>query len=73
MHRPNPIHPDHLMTKERLGEVCSILALGILHLCTRNHAVAGQSSTLSAETGDSSVDYLGTVSGHATPSHEVNA
>lgn len=73
MHRPNPIHPDHLTTKERLGEVCSILALGLLRLRARDHAKRGRSSGLSAGTGDSSVDYLGTESGHATPSHEEDA
>lgn len=70
---PNPIHPDHLTTKERLGEVCRLLALGLLRLRARDHAKAGQSSGVSASTGDSSVDYPGTGSGHATPTHEVDA
>ena len=70
---PNPIHPDHLTTKERLGEVCRLLALGLFRLRARDHAKAGQSSSLSANNGVSSVDYPGTRSGHATPSHEVDA
>ena len=69
----NPIHPDHLTAKERLGEVCRLLALGLLRLRARDHAKGRQSSRLSASTGDSSVDYPGTRSGHATPSHEVDA
>jgi hypothetical protein len=70
---PNPIHPDHLTTKERLGEVCRLLALGLLRLRGRDHAEGRSSSGLSAGIGDSSVDYPGTRSGHANLSHEVEA
>ncbi len=67
---PNPIHPDHLTTEERLGELCRLLALGLLRL--RAHAKAGQSSGLSAGTGESSLDCSGTGSGHATLTHQVD-
>ena len=69
----NPIHPDHLTAKERLGEVCRLLALGLLRLRARDHAKGGQSSELSPDGGESFVDYPGTGSGHATPSHEEGA
>ncbi len=68
----NPLHPDYLTTKERIGEVCRLLALGLLRLRARDHAEGRQSSGLSAGNGESSVDYPGTGSGHATPSHEVD-
>ena len=38
MKRPNPIHPDHLTPKERLGEVCAILGRGLVRLRLRNRA-----------------------------------
>lgn len=63
---PNPIHPDHLTTKERLGELCSILALGILRLRAREHVEAGQSSDLFDREGESSLDRPARPSGHAT-------
>ena len=63
---PNPIHPDHLTTKERLGELCAILALGLLRLRARDHATTAQSSGLSAGRGESSLDRRGQPSGHAT-------
>ena len=63
---PNAIHPDHLTTKERLGEVCRLLALAVLRLRARDHGGTGQSSGLSAETGESSVDCPARASGHAT-------
>jgi hypothetical protein len=36
MQIPNPIHPDHLTPKERLAEVCRLLALGVIRLRLRN-------------------------------------
>ena len=41
MQIPNPIHPDHLSPKERLAEVCRLLALGLVRLRLRN---SGQTS-----------------------------
>ena len=38
MQIPNPIHPDLLSPKERLAEVCAILARGIVRLRLRNAA-----------------------------------
>ena len=32
---PNPIHPDHLSPKERLAEVCGLLARGLVRLRLR--------------------------------------
>ncbi len=69
---PNPIHPDYLTTKDRLGEVCRLLALGLFRLRARDHAKGAPSSRLSPGTGDSSVDYPETRSGYST-SHEVDA
>ena len=63
---PNPVHPDRLTTKERLGELCSILALGILRLRARDHVEAGQSSELSGRGEESSLDRPARPSGHAT-------
>ena len=62
----NPIHPDYLTTEERLGEVCRLLALGLVRLRARDHAEARQSSGLSAGSGESSVDCPARASGHAT-------
>ena len=63
---PNPVHPDHLTTRERLGQLCATLALGLLRLRARDHAAAGQSSDLSGERGESSLDRHVRPSGHAT-------
>ena len=63
---PNPIHPDSLTTKERLGEVCRLLALGVLRLRARDHAVGLQSSDVFDGCGDSSLDRPARASGHAT-------
>ena len=63
---PNPIRPDLLTTKERLVEVCRLLSLGLQRLRARDHAKGRQSSGLSPETGESSVDCPARASGHAT-------
>ena len=36
MHLPNPRHPSHLSAAERRGEVCRLLATGLLRLRQRN-------------------------------------
>ena len=58
---PNPMRPDLLTTKERLGEVCRLLALGLIRLRMR------QSSEVSADGGESSLHLPPARSGHAKP------
>jgi hypothetical protein len=48
---PNPLCPDKMSARARFEEVGRILAAGIVRLNT------GQSSSLSAENGDSFVDF----------------
>jgi len=55
----NPVHPDQLTAKERLAELGDLLARGVMRL------QAPKSSRLSADRGDSSVDFLPDQSGHA--------
>jgi hypothetical protein len=52
--------PD-IEASERLGEVAEILALGLQRL------IARQSSELSADSGESSLHYDASQSGHAKP------
>lgn len=60
---PNPIQPDRMTPKERLAEVCALLAAGLLRLRAR------QSSELSAPTGESSLPFSPDRSGHANTTH----
>ena len=53
------IHPDRLTAEERLDEVAEILAAGLMRLMSR------QSSPLSADLGESSLDCPAHQSGHA--------
>jgi hypothetical protein len=46
---------------ERLSEIANILAAGLMRL------VARKSSPIFADTGDSSLDFSATESGHPTP------
>lgn len=55
----NPLHPSHMSAAERLDEVAEILAVGLMRLRDR------QSSPLSPDTGESSLDCTGHPSGHA--------
>ncbi|MDA1308599.1 MAG: hypothetical protein O2985_03230 [Proteobacteria bacterium] len=55
---PNPFPPDRMTTAERLGELASILAAGLIRLRAR------QSSKQSADRGDSCLDFPGHRSGH---------
>jgi len=57
--RPNPISPDRLNPADRLAELGQILAAGLMRLHAR------KSSPLSADRGDSSVDFPPDRSGHA--------
>jgi hypothetical protein len=54
---PNPLCPDRMSADARLAEIGRILAAGVIRL---NFA---QSSGLSAESGDSFVDFLPRKSG----------
>jgi len=45
------LHPDHMSAAERLDEIAEILATGAMRLMAR------KSSRLSADSGDSSVDF----------------
>ena len=63
---PNPIDPDHLTTRERLGEVCALLARGLVRL--RQRAAEGD-----ARRGDICLHLPGDRSRHATPTHEETA
>ncbi len=55
----NPLHPHHMTAEERLAEVAEILAAGLMRLRAR------QSSHLSADHGESSLDCVAHQSGHA--------
>jgi hypothetical protein len=47
----NPLKPELMSTEERLDELCRILALGLVRVLAR------QSSRLSADRGESAVDF----------------
>jgi len=51
MSGPNALSPDRMTAAERLDEVAEILAAGAMRMMAR------KSSRLSAERGDSSVDF----------------
>ena len=57
----------HEEARERIAEIGALLALGLVRLRAR------QSTSLSARTGDSSVDCLATPSGHAGTEPETTA
>ena len=63
----NPLSPSHMTPAERRAELCRILATGLIRLIQR------QSSPLSAAGGESSVDFTGDQSGHATPNQRRNS
>jgi hypothetical protein len=56
---PNPLPADRLSPAERLAEIAEILAAGLTRLRAR------QSSPLSPDRGESSLDCAGYQSGHA--------
>ena len=58
MKRPNPISPAHMTTAERLSELASILAAGLIRLQAR------KSRQLSVDQGDSYLDLPPHQSGH---------
>jgi hypothetical protein len=55
----NALHPNRMTPAERLAELGRILAAGLIRMKAR------QSSPLSADQGESSVDLVRTKSGHA--------
>ena len=55
----NGIDPDRLSPAERLAEIAEILAAGLMRLKSR------QSTLLSSDGGESSLDCAGRQSGHA--------
>ena len=64
----NGTHPEQLSAIERLDEIAEILAVGLMRLWAR------KSSALSADRGESSLDWAARQSGHADPnSLEVDA
>ena len=52
------LHPDRMTAAERLDEVADILAAGLIRLLAR------KSSPLSAELGESCLDFTAPQSGH---------
>ena len=56
--RHNSLHPDRMTTAERLGELASILAAGLIRLRAR------KSRQLSVDQGDSYLDLPPHQSGH---------
>lgn len=56
----NGLKPDRMTQAERLAELGRVLANGVIRMW------AVKSSPLSADTGESSVDYAAPKSGHAT-------
>jgi hypothetical protein len=55
----NGLHPHHMTGEERIAEICSILAAGLVRLQAR------KSTPLSAHHGESSLDSFADRSGHA--------
>jgi hypothetical protein len=60
----NPTAPGRLGPQERLDEIAEILATGLMRLQSR------QSSQLSTDRGESSLDCAGSQSGHANVLNE---
>ncbi len=60
----NPLSPSLMTTRERLDELCRLLALGLVRLRLR------QSSEVVEPAGDSSLGFVPDRSGHATPLEE---
>ena len=67
MSGPNALSPDRMTAAERLDEVAEILAAGAMRLMAR------KSSRLSAERGDSSVDFTATQSMYGVENKRRNS
>lgn len=63
----NPLHPNLMTAAERHGELCRLLALGVIRM------KAPKSTSLSADSGESSLHFTADQSGHATPSERRTA
>lgn len=70
---PNPLAPSRMTPAERRGELCAILALGLIRLYTRDQEDQTKSRELSARARDCSLDCPRHRSGHATPTQERTA
>ncbi|MBM3952652.1 MAG: hypothetical protein FJ311_14515 [Rhodospirillales bacterium] len=66
---PNAIAPGHMSPAERIGEICAILARGLVRLKAR------QSRPVSGDPGESCLDFPADQRGHAsrTRSREARA
>ncbi|TAN56805.1 MAG: hypothetical protein EPN20_18170 [Magnetospirillum sp.] len=62
----NALSPDRMTAAERLDEVAEILAAGLIRLKAR------KSSRLSADPGDSCLDYTARQSGHVPVNRRRN-
>lgn len=61
------LHPDHMTAAERLDEIAEILAVGATRLMAR------KSTRLSADAGDSSVDFTATRSVYGVENKRRNS
>ena len=61
----NPLHPRHMTVAERLNEIADILAAGLIRLRAR------KSSQISADHGESSLDFSPDQSGHVSAQDSV--
>ena len=67
MQMPNPINPNRLTAKERLAELCRLLAVGLIRMRQR------ESSELSDGTGEIRLHSAADQSVHATPTQRRTA
>lgn len=65
MQMPNPILPARMTAAERLGEVCTILANGLIRLKAR------QSRQISGGAGDSCLDLLASQRPHGPVTNQT--
>jgi hypothetical protein len=65
MNIPNPLSPDRMTASERLDEIAEILARGLIRLRAR------QSRQISADLGESFVDFPAPQRGHVAPKANV--
>ena len=63
----NPLNPDLMTAEERIAELGEILARGFVRLRAR------KSSAISADRGESCVDFVRDGSGHAAPAQRRKA
>lgn len=63
----NPLDPNLMTTRERLGTICEILARGIVRLRLRD------ATETAADTGESSLHFAPARSGHANANRPKDA